>query len=304
LYIIPLIKMDWTHIIFSTFLCGIVGWLTNKIAIHWLFHPLYPKHILGLKVQGVIPKNKEKLAEAIANTVSRNLLNQDVLKKELLSVEMTEKVSLFACRFLEKQRSSNLPLGKALENVLHKDNIEILMSQIPALSENILKSIRDSDIAIMIADKATDHLTRNKWLLSIFKKPLRDYLTKTVTDLIKDLEAAPISAFIRKEAENFLKTPLCSIFQDKENFLRSLQKIAVNAYANFIENRAHEILNTIDIHGIVKERVDEMDLEEVEKMTKSVINQQLQWLIWAGFFLGLVTGFMLSLMEQLLLPLA
>lgn len=295
--------MDWSQIIFNAVLCGLVGWGTNKIAIHWLFHPLYPKHILGFRtlppVQGVIPKNKEKLADAIAKAVSRNLLNQDVLRKELLSKEMTEKVSLGVSRFLERQRTSSQPLGKVLEDVLRKDNMDSLMAQIPALSENILESIRESDIASIIADKATDHLTRNSWLLSIFSDSIRAYLTATVTDLIQDLEAAPISAFISKKAEKLLKTPLNSLLQNKEDFLLRLQDTAVNAYTSFIENRAPEILNTIDIYGIVKKRIDEMDLEEVEKMTKDVINNQLQWLIWAGLFLGLGTGFLVSLVDQL-----
>ena len=173
------------------------------------------------------------------------------------------------------------------------------MAQIPALSENILESIRESDIASIIADKATDHLTRNRWLLSIFSDSIRAYLTATVTDLIQDLEAAPISAFIRKKAEKLLNTPLNSLLQNKEDFLLRLQDTAVNAYTSFIENRAPEILNTIDIYGIVKKRIDEMDLEEVEKMTKDVINNQLQWLIWAGLFLGLGTGFLVSLVDQL-----
>ena len=50
---------------------------------------------------------------------------------------------------------------------------------------------------------------------------------------------------------------------------------------------------------IERKRIDEMDLEEVEKMTKDVINNQLQWLIWAGLFLGLGTGFLVSLVDQL-----
>lgn len=35
-----------------------IGWMTNVFAIKLLFRPLQPVNILGIKLQGLIPKRK------------------------------------------------------------------------------------------------------------------------------------------------------------------------------------------------------------------------------------------------------
>ena len=59
---------------------GVIGYITNDIAIRMLFRPHRAKYILGIKVPftpGIIPKEKGRIAGAIGGAISENLMNQD-----------------------------------------------------------------------------------------------------------------------------------------------------------------------------------------------------------------------------------
>jgi len=56
------LQQTWINIISIPLLAGFVGYITNYIAIKMLFRP-YKKKWYTLGWQGVIPKNREKLAK-------------------------------------------------------------------------------------------------------------------------------------------------------------------------------------------------------------------------------------------------
>lgn len=73
----------------------VIGYVTNDIAIKMLFRPLSEKRFLGLRVPftpGILPKNRHKLALSLGNTVARELLNEDVLRKRFRSDDFRETV--------------------------------------------------------------------------------------------------------------------------------------------------------------------------------------------------------------------
>ena len=51
-----------------------------------------------------------------------------------------------------------------------------------------------------------------------------------------------------------------------------------------------ELLEQIDIRGIVRERIEEMEVEELEELTMSVMKQELQAVINLGALIGAVIG--------------
>jgi uncharacterized membrane protein YheB (UPF0754 family) len=53
----------------------LIGWLTNFLAIKMLFHPRQPHVIMGLLLQGVIPKRQRDLALKIGEVVEEELLH-------------------------------------------------------------------------------------------------------------------------------------------------------------------------------------------------------------------------------------
>ena len=60
--------------------CALIGWLTNFIAVRMLFRPRQPLNVLGLKIQGLMPRRQKDLARQIGETVETKLLTHaDIL---------------------------------------------------------------------------------------------------------------------------------------------------------------------------------------------------------------------------------
>lgn len=70
--------MFW-EIIFMALVGGVIGWFTNYLAIKLIFRPLYPIKIplIGIKLQGLVPKRREEIATSIGKTVEEQLLSLD-----------------------------------------------------------------------------------------------------------------------------------------------------------------------------------------------------------------------------------
>ena len=74
---------------------GVIGYVTNDIAIRMLFRPHTAKHIMGGRFPstlGIIPKEKGRIAAAVGTAISDNLMSQEVLEKYLLSDNMVDRV--------------------------------------------------------------------------------------------------------------------------------------------------------------------------------------------------------------------
>lgn len=76
--------------IFFPIIAAFVGWITNVIAIRLLFRPYEPVNIpiLGIKIQGALPKRKRAIAKAIADVVEEELLSKNDVWSKLESPEI------------------------------------------------------------------------------------------------------------------------------------------------------------------------------------------------------------------------
>jgi uncharacterized membrane protein YheB (UPF0754 family) len=60
---------------------GVIGYLTNRIAVKMIFRPIRPVNLLGLRVQGLIGRRQQELAERIGTVVGDHLVrHQDIVE--------------------------------------------------------------------------------------------------------------------------------------------------------------------------------------------------------------------------------
>ena len=74
---------------------GVIGYITNDIAIKMLFRPRKAKFIGKWQLPftpGLIPKEKSRIAGSIGNVISKQLLDSETLSNVLSSDETTEKI--------------------------------------------------------------------------------------------------------------------------------------------------------------------------------------------------------------------
>lgn len=64
-------------------IAALIGWLTNRVAIHMLFHPRQPVKFLGLSAQGLIPHRQPELAQTAGEVIEREILSGHLLREHL-----------------------------------------------------------------------------------------------------------------------------------------------------------------------------------------------------------------------------
>lgn len=85
--------MDWLQALLTVLGGAAAGGLTNRVAIWMLFHPHRPPRVLGVRLgwlQGAVPKNQERLARSIGQTVGSRLLTPEDLATALRSGDLRE----------------------------------------------------------------------------------------------------------------------------------------------------------------------------------------------------------------------
>ncbi|KUK14087.1 MAG: DUF445 family protein [Synergistetes bacterium] len=88
-----------------------VGWITNVIAIKLLFRPHEPVRIpiLGIEIQGVLPRRKRAIAKAIAEVVEEELLSKNDVWAKLESPEIEDALVRRILSLIEKRVKEAYP---------------------------------------------------------------------------------------------------------------------------------------------------------------------------------------------------
>ncbi|MDH7484538.1 MAG: DUF445 family protein, partial [Spirochaetales bacterium] len=75
---------------------GVIGYFTNWLAIKMLFRPYREIRIADVRLPftpGILPRERDRLAESLGDTVAGELLTPEVIKARLTSPAIREKLS-------------------------------------------------------------------------------------------------------------------------------------------------------------------------------------------------------------------
>ncbi|MFO1053617.1 MAG: DUF445 family protein [Planctomycetota bacterium] len=91
---------------------GVIGWVTNTIAVKMIFRPLRPVKVLGLRVQGLIGRRQKDLAKSVGAVVGDHLVQHEDIVRGFRSVDMGAMLSDVLERGLAPkiEELRNLPL--------------------------------------------------------------------------------------------------------------------------------------------------------------------------------------------------
>lgn len=294
--------------IIAPLLGGVIGYITNDIAIRMLFRPHTEKHIGRIHVPltpGIIPKEKNRIAEAIGGVISANLMNKDVLSKYLLSDEMIQKVRGSVENFFIKQQNNTESVQEFLCHYLRQDEIQSAKEEITInLTNQIATRLQDSSLGDKIAHIAVEHVLNDmktngiagvammivRPFLSLLQEPAERMLSQNINDIIQANGKDMISTLILDESQSILSKSMKEILCGHEDQILKVINIIESLYRNIIEEHLPKILDSIDISKIVRERIKEMDINETEKLILQVMDKELKAIVWLGAGLGLIMG--------------
>lgn len=290
---------------------GLIGYFTNWLAIKMMFRPHKAKYFLGMKIPftpGLIPKERGRIAEAIGSSISENLMNREVLEKNLLSDDMLFKLGVTYDTFISKQKVNTETLRSFLCHFITTQDLDKIQSDAGNdLAAQIHSRLADSNLGSMLAHAAVEHAI-NKMENSLFgaafnaeqflillQEPAEHLLSKHINQIISNNSEEIITNLIGQESDKLLDMQICEMLRGHDEQLAQLRHILLDAYKQVISVHLPKILSTIDISRIIRERINEMDVDESERIILSVMNKELRAIIWLGALLGCVIGTINSL---------
>ena len=289
----------------------VIGAFTNWLAIKMMFRPHQTKYIFGMKIPftpGLIPKERGRLAEAVGSSISENLMNREVLEKNLLSEDMLTKIEEGYDTFIARQKANTESLRIFLSHFLSKDDLDKIQSDTGReLAAQIHSRLADSNLGTMLAHAAVEHAISKmensllgiafnaEQFLILLQEPAEHLLSKHINQIISNNSEEIITNLIGQESDKLLDTPVCNLLRGHDEQLAQLRAILLDGYRQVISIHLPKILSTIDISRIIRDRINELDIEEGEKIIFAVMDKELRAIVWLGALLGCIIGAVNSL---------
>jgi uncharacterized membrane protein YheB (UPF0754 family) len=133
----------WTWIAIPL-LGGVIGWVTNWIAVKMIFRPIRPRRVLGLTIQGLIGRRQPDLARSIGRVVGGHLVEHEDIVKSFAKVDFERVLGGVLDRGLapKVQELKGLPLiGGFLTDARVRDIRDALVKGIMAHKDAILEEL-------------------------------------------------------------------------------------------------------------------------------------------------------------------
>lgn len=182
----PIFKNIWVQIALLIVFATAHGYAGAWLAVRMLFRPRRPFKIFGITVfpQGMIPRNRDRLANAIGRAVGDELVSHDTIHEQLIGKDF---------------------LRNKIQKVVDSYTNELLSEDYPSLIEALPKNIREpvldaiSALQIKLADHIRSVLRSEESQAAIegfVTRRVDDVLGKRVSDIVDDEAFAKITAYL------------------------------------------------------------------------------------------------------------
>ena len=288
---------------------GVIGGLTNKLAIHMLFRPYKAYYIGRWRIPltpGIIPKEKERIAQSIGQTVSQELLNPEVLSASLLSAEMESKVGDAVDKFVYDLMHNDQSLQQVLSSYIAAESIASTTHHIKDnLTEAIYAKLADEQVGATVAHMAIDHMANNAdgalmrvigpMIMPLLRDSLERKLAKIINGMLANNGRSMVGHMIDTEVDSIMGRPVSQLCQGKEQLLAQLRDALVRAYRQAVTHNLDKILAALNLQQVIEDRINALDMKATEEMIVGIMDKELKALVWLGVFLGFILGFLSNL---------
>ena len=95
---------------------------------------------------------------------------------------------------------------------------------------------------------------------------------------------------VQVESLKFQNKPYRDLFLMAEGWEFDLRDIVWDFYVKFINERLGDILDALDISAIVRNKIDSMDIEELEEIVLFIMKKELSAVVNIGALIGFLLG--------------
>lgn len=282
---------------------GVIGYITNDLAIRMLFRPRKAIYIGKFHVPftpGLIPSQKERIARSVGKVISEQLLNEETMRATLLSEKtiatLQSKVREAVRGFFEDDRTIKELLETRFDSETIRTNTLVLEDK---LTVAICEKIDEAKIGYSIVDSLMgnimDMIAQNK-VLSMFmdasaKKAIRDKLADKINELISQNAPETVHSTIHKYRARFMNMRVCDIYEkyhDKEDWL--IER-GTELYIDILGSNMEKVLQALNLEQIIVDKISGFDAAQLEEMIFGIMKRELNAIVYLGAGLGFLMGF-------------
>ncbi|MDJ0731901.1 MAG: DUF445 family protein [Crocosphaera sp.] len=254
---------------------SIIGYFTNDIAINMLFRP-YKAIYIGKRrlpfTPGLIPRNQERLAQKVSDTIMGSLLTPEELQKlakRLLKTERVQAAILWLLNLAitqvksDKQQKTAKILSEILED-LFSESLPRLLKALARRQDFLESQINQIFDQILLDFKLTDTQARQfaDWLLEGVIPP--DILRQALVDFLTERNIQVIDEGVREKTSGTYWV-VANLFGVRNTLLR-LRGFCLEE-KEVANTRLKEILLSLEVRSRLREWLQSLSLQNLPVST-------------------------------------
>jgi uncharacterized membrane-anchored protein YjiN (DUF445 family) len=246
---------------------GLIGFLTNWLAITMLFKPAEKRPIFG---HGLIPAQKNRIAYRLAQAVSEDLINPEIIKKKITESNIIGRYRELSTRYIKS----------IIDDPAFRRDIKQWVVQY------VDEMIADPEIRAALAKRILTQIEE-----ALHNKSFEKIALKTYT-FVKGQEMQAII----EEALVQIPTSVESGLDKLDDLLDQLpRKIDENSdtIEDIVTTLLYKLINQLNVHNLVEENLRSYDEQHISNIIRSATNEQLRYIQYLGAVLGIIGGFVI-----------
>ena len=300
-----MLEQQVINLVTTPLVAGVVGYVTNKIAIKMLFRPYEPKwYTLGW--QGIVPKTRPKLAVKISEIVGQKLLAHDdflyalenndikakihnIIAEKLKTLNAKDIHALIRLSSLEDKIIDNKEVINNILNNAAVSVVDIFLNKkidINSFREPVFQLVKNFNLEKAIDEQLektiNSFLSEDKTLHDILpqdilkrKNDLVEYLTITIMANIRRLgKNDMVKAVLAQKVVNFKDSMLSSasgmdiLKAGFINLFLSNEKIE-----QIVENELPHITEDLSTNPVIYKNIYKTIEDEIDNLLKKPVNE-------------------------------
>jgi uncharacterized membrane-anchored protein YjiN (DUF445 family) len=245
---------------------GLIGFMTNWLAITMLFHPRKKRPIFG---QGLIPAQRERVIYRLAQAVSKELINEEIIKAK---IEESGVISKY------RETAMHVTRGVLEDDDFRRELKGIVGSYV----EEVLSApdMRDKIVRFTI-DKLEGYAGKGLGgvALKLYRFMNEEDFQRRIDEAVRELPDS-IDPMLDGLDELLDKLP-----EQIEARSEDIEIWATRIILGFVEK--------LDVYRMITENMHRYDEQQLERLLKNTSNEQLNYIKYLGGILGFLGGFII-----------
>lgn len=293
---------------------GIIGFITNILAIAMILRPFKAKYIFGVPIPftpGLIHKRKAELAKTLATTINDTLLTEDTVKKALSSNKIAQSIKDFIDLKIKNLTIAHSDIEAYLTAVFSPDISHALISY--TKNEEMLR--KNLQTLIDLSNKLVQHTALDEKLKPLIKNILKNsfgpmsaliphekvysQLKSSVIELLADEEKLKnqLLAYLDTENANFILVAIQNFLTNMDSAeMDKLSERASQILSHAIENQLDKAITKLDFKASIEEKLLALSEQEIYLLIMDIAKKELTYISVFGGVLGFLIGSLVQLL--------